>query len=813
MRTALAILSLALILCAAPLWADGPVASPEDRLFGMTLVTGSPDGDDWGPAEDVLFPLYEKSGATVAMVSVNWGDCEASDPGTGESKYDFSKFDGQLFMKSAKTKVCWVDLGNPWADKIKATDPARYWKLAEAFVTEAAKHANSKGIAYFAVPGNEFDLMGRGDWAQLYVEPLKHIYTAVKAASKDNKVMAGNLSNGLDSTVQALYDAGAKGYFDILNIHTYSNDPRTGVDIFQVVAAHRAMDRNGDGDKLIFLGEGWGPGRAVPGISRKGHEEAPTKAEIDAMRSFVENGYRNMLTERDIYDPKWLLGAQFFTMNDNYGQRKWKERVKKVDEDGDGKPDYILLDGYKFPPDFNVEPAFFNGGLVCFDGKPKGDLLDNFLPKIPQHKFEGQIAADGPIFNYVTEKPYKYVLTFTNLTGGEVSFDNFGVTCHADRKVTVDAKPEGELPKTVAAGATATATFTVTFPKEATNQQITLIGQCDYTSGGTKHYTDCWNTMLVTPQLEVTLLPGRAIMDPREETKRVGMSVINHTDAEFDGIIKCTSTPGISVTPAESPSKIDSFGLEAYVFSISADKNLAPGHYAVNIDVGGKVKDWIAVEVPATAKKLTPKLDASLDDWKDASSFALAKPAANGYDFIGKGWFGYDDNALYAAFEVDDAKHVQTREPGELWQEDCVQIAIDPRMDGARTQSGGYREDDYEYAFAQTATGPMVYRSKGTDWKPAGLVNDAKLAFRTAGGKSIYEVAIPWTEVVIPVDKAPNAPSGASDHRIFDPAKDRLAISVLVNRNDGSGRSYVEWGGGIAERKEPRLFVPVVLGE
>lgn len=799
MRVSAAIAAAFLLVCIAPAWADGPVASAEGKLFGMTPVTGGPDGDDQGPPEEVLFPLYEKSGATGIYVGASWSDCEAADPGAGPSKYDFSGFDKQLHMKSAKTKICGVALWNSWADKVKENDPERYWKLAEAFVTAFAKHANSKGIKYFSVAGNEYDLLGRGDWAQLYVEPLKHIYTAIKAASKDNIVIAGNLSNGLDSTVQGLYDAGAKGYFDVLNLHTYSNNPKTGVDIFQVVAAHRAMVRNGDGDKLIYLGEGWGPGRAIPGINRKSPDEAPSEAEVEAMRSFVENGYRNMLTERDIYDPKWLLGAQFFTLNDNWGQRKWKDRAKKVDEDSDGKPEYILLDGYKFPPDFGIEPTFFNGGIVDYSGKPKGDILDNFPGKTPKHSIEGQITGDGPVFNYVVEKPYKYSVTFTNYTGEEVALESFGVSCHPDRNFKVDWKQEGDAPKSVPAGGSATANFTVTFPKEAAGQQFTLIGECTYSIGGRKHFTDCWNTLMVTPQLEVTLLPGRLILDPKADNRRVGMSVINHMDSVFEGKVSLASSQGIQVTPAVTDTKIDSYGLEAYVFSVAADKDLAPGHYAIHIDIAGKVKDWVAVDVPYVAKKATVKLDAVLDDWKDVPSFALAVASTGvdgkmSYQHIGKGWFSHDDANFYAAFEVDDPKHVQSRDHGDAWREDSIQIAFDPLMNGARTQGGGYNEDDYEYLFASFPSGTAAYRSKAGASKPLGIVKSAQVGFKWADGKSRYEIAIPWSEL---------AP--------FELGKNRtLGVSVLVNRNDGSGRSYCEWGGGIAEKKDPRLFVPVI---
>lgn len=780
--------------------ADGPMVPGDGKLFGLTMVSGGPGGDDQGPSVEELYPIYEQSGASLVFVGMDWGVCEPSDPGAGASKYDFSSLDKQVFMKSAKTRFCWIGLGNAWADKIREKDPDRYWKLAEDFVTAAARHANSRGIRYFQVAGNEFDLMGRAGWAQLYVEPLKHIYKAVKAASKDNIVVAGNLSNGLDETVQALYDAGIKDHFDVLDIHAYSNNARSGVDMFQVVSAHRVMERNGDGHKKIFLGEGWGPMRELPDIQRRSHEEKPTEAELEALRMFVENGYRNMLTERDIYDPEWLLGARFFTMNDNYGQGKWKERAKPVDEDKDGKTDYILLDGYKFPADFNIEPRFFNGGLLDFHGKPKPGLFESFPPKIPQHTFEGRLLADGPIFNYVTGRPYKLTLTITNHTGSEMNLEKFGVSWQGVKGLSVDVKSEGEAPRSVAAGAAVSTDFTLTFPREAAAKMLTVIGELYYSIDGRRHFTDCWVTISLTPELEVTLLPSRLVLDPAEEVHRVGMSIINHTNSQFDGKVTFKPYSGISVKPAEFEAKIDPYGLEAFVFGVSRDKQPAPGHYAVLLDVSGKVSDWVAVEVPVVVNRARGgiKVDGRLDDWQGAASISIAKPAGDGKpEAIGRGMFAYDDAAFYAAFEIDDSKHVQTNEWQDLWLQDSVQIAIDPLMDGARTQRGGYKGDDYEYAFAGTQKGPLVVRYQAGGDKPAGPIEGVPFAFANDGKKSRYEIALPWSELE-PYERESGKP---------------FAISVLVNRNDGAGRSYVEWGGGIGEGKDPRLFIPVILAE
>ena len=798
--TALTIIA-ALLLIIGQAVADGPLVSAEGKLFGMRPVLGGPEGDDQGPPIEVLYPVYENSAATFVSVGTHWEACEPSSPGTGESKYDFSVFDNQIFMKSAKTKICSVGLWNKWAEEIKPDDPDRYWQLAENFVKALTKHANEKGIKYFQMAGNEFDLLGRADWATLHVEPLKHVYTAIKSVSQDNIVIAGNLSYGGDVVVQALYDAGIKGYFDVLDIHAYSDDARTGVDIFQIVAAHRAMARNGDTDKKIFLGEGWGPKRQLPGIYRKSHKEPPTQEEIEALRGFVENGYRNMLTERDIYDPDWLLGARFFTMNDNYGQGQWKGRAEYVDEDGDGNTDYILLDGYRFPPGTDMEPRFFNGALVDFEGKPKADLIDIFIPDIPKHTFDGSIVMDGPGFNYVTGKPYKLELTITNLGDKEMKLEKFGVRKHGGAW-QVDAKPDGEMPTSVAAGQSAVGSFTITFPAEAAGSQTTLIGELNYSVDGRKYLTDCWMTLTLTPELEITLLPSRAVLDAQDRSKRIGMSVINHADTAFDGKITLSSSRGISFKPPEFETSIDPFGLEAFVFSVTADEKAAPGHYAVFVDVGGRVKDWVAVEVPVTAKK--PKsavvVDGKLDDWQDAAEIEIVRlTAENKYQRIGKGWFAYDVSGFYAAFEIDDEKHVQNQQLQDIWREDCIQMAFDPLMDGAMVASGMYKPDDYEYGFAQTNYGPVVSRSKAAMGKTLGRAEEVDFAFGRHGGKSVYEIRLPWSEL------APFALDASRER------ENMLALSVVVNDSDGAGRDYVEWGGGIADKKDPRRFVPVVL--
>jgi len=138
-----------------------------------------------------------------------------------------------------------------------------------------------------------------------YTEMLRRVYPAVKRANPDVKILAGALAptlappgsewglNDLDY-LQAMYDAGAAPYFDVLAVHSYGwtfpPDAPAGVDAVNFSRAellHDVMVRNGDGDKPIIITEG-------------GWNDHPrwTKAVRPAQRAaYTVRAYEKVLTE------------------------------------------------------------------------------------------------------------------------------------------------------------------------------------------------------------------------------------------------------------------------------------------------------------------------------------------------------------------------------------------------------------------------------------------------------------------------------------------------------------------------------------
>ncbi|MEM7536327.1 MAG: hypothetical protein AAF639_29360 [Chloroflexota bacterium] len=107
-----------------------------------------------------------------------------------------------------------------------------------------------------------------------YVEMLRVVYPMVKAANPDVQVLAGALAPTLAppgsewamndlAYLQAMYDAGAADYFDILSVHSYGwhsePDESPGPEIVNFRRTELLRDimvANGDADKTVMITEG-----------------------------------------------------------------------------------------------------------------------------------------------------------------------------------------------------------------------------------------------------------------------------------------------------------------------------------------------------------------------------------------------------------------------------------------------------------------------------------------------------------------------------------------------------------------------------
>jgi len=186
-----------------------------------------------------------------------------------------------------------------------------------------------------------------------------------------------------------------------------------------------------------------------------------------------------------------------------------------------------------------------------------------------------------------------------------------------------------------------------------------------------------------------------------------------------------------------------------------------------------------------------PAIDGDLGDAPGvAYRFVLADGDVRGAVAVAGG-------GLYIALEVADADHEQSETASDTWRGDSVQVGLDALRD-ARADAG-YDHNDYEYCVALTDRGPETFVHRNGSGGPTGLSRSVDLAVLAEGGRTVYEIYLP-APAVAPLDLS------ASSDAAF-------GLSVLVNDADGGERETHEWGGGIADHKDPARFMGMRLSK
>ncbi|MCX6345357.1 MAG: hypothetical protein NT018_09840 [Armatimonadetes bacterium] len=377
------------------------------------------------------------------------------------------------------------------------------------------------------------------------------------------------------------------------------------------------------------------------------------------------------------------------------------------------------------------------------------------------HTFTATASTNNLPYQCIAGTPCKLAMEFKNESNKTVSLVNWTVAADIAAKLQIDAKLEPGAPTQVEAGKTAIAVMMVIFPDAAGGKTVPLQCKVQYGTIITQTKLD----VSVTPRFEAMMLPTRLILGPDSEPKTLGMSVINHMDKPYEGKIKFKVTNGLVVNPAEIEGKIDALGLEAYMVKVEHKENAAPGHYTIWVAADDMYLEWAMVDVPAKAKKSDLKNIVN----SGAQKVAIANAAGKS---IGAAMFAFDSSNLYVLIST-------TAEP------ENIQIGIDPLIDGAKTYQGGLKADDLMLKIGKA-------RSLECSKKNAkvGLAGFGSGFDRNSGN---YIVSVPWKAL---------AP--------FKLAKNKMiAASILINKQ---GSKY-EFGGGIAGKVDPRLFVPVVLSD
>ncbi|MBO4898377.1 MAG: hypothetical protein J5590_08790 [Clostridia bacterium] len=188
--------------------------------------------------------------------------------------------------------------------------------------------------------------------------------------------------------------------------------------------------------------------------------------------------------------------------------------------------------------------------------------------------------------------------------------------------------------------------------------------------------------------------------------------------------------------------------------------------------------EWNSVWVGADTKKDVMQIT----DWRGPKDLSFG------------GAIEWDENNLYLAAVVTDDYHSVIYTPSgpkNMWRGDGIQLGIDDHAEINNMDKVRFTE----IAIGDLpGEGDTVVRYKSAYELPVNVyVDKAKLAIKRMDGYTVYELAIPWTELFY-------------DGYVPDPDK-AYHFSLMANDNDGNGRrGWIEYCSGIGTHKDVTLF-------
>lgn len=189
--------------------------------------------------------------------------------------------------------------------------------------------------------------------------------------------------------------------------------------------------------------------------------------------------------------------------------------------------------------------------------------------------------------------------------------------------------------------------------------------------------------------------------------------------------------------------------------------------------------EWSAAQVV----KPNDGAESNMLDWKgnDDCSFVCMRK--------------WDSENLYIAVDATDDIHNQEDSGAAIWKGDGIQIAIDTdRRYGkgsATYHEFGAALDNNGIVRTWRWTSPLVVKSDMP-------LDTAKSAISRKGNHTVYEIAIPWSDLML-MQYEPN------EGEIF-------GFSMLLNDNDGKVRKgFLEYMSGIGNSKNTNAFEDMIL--
>lgn len=241
------------------------------------------------------------------------------------------------------------------------------------------------------------------------------------------------------------------------------------------------------------------------------------------------------------------------------------------------------------------------------------------------------------------------------------------------------------------------------------------------------------------------------------------------------------------------------------------EKAMEPFEYEIELDNGYKQSFSQMINFTLSAyAKTKPKIDGIIEDGEWNKDTEMISNNINNAVMLGSNVYGgekdlsfgavleWDEENMYLCINAKDDIHSVDATGSGIWQNDCPQIGISYKGEGDPSVGESLFT---EIGFCDTKTqGPTVwcYSRQKSDKGTGDISSKCDLAVRREGTNTVYEVRIPWSEIL---------PEG---YKIEE--TDSIQFSMLLNDNDGNGRKgWMEYASGIGSKKDVSLFTKLSL--
>jgi hypothetical protein len=668
-----------------------------------------------------------------------------------------------------------------------------------------------------------------------YTRLLQVSYQRAKEADPDCVIVGGSMAGADADFLRAMYENGAKGYFDALSYHTYGNNPTEESQQKEMDILRAVMQEFND-HKPIWLTE-TGIYTGPAGVPEHIQAERMVKSSVRWVG--LGNELIMQLTLKDWTDDpqhedatvyRGLTHANgepkpsFFahrTLSEILGDKEFIGRPK-IDPDidswlfGNARQNVLVL---WTDEESQARLTLDLGVMHLFKTTLNGER--SVLTSPDDNRFELEITQEPFYLEGVQEQVVLASQISAKLRQGALAVGDRGVIDFnfknilekpAEFQIQLRDTPDLDFsPKTAAVklepGARGNISISVNASSESEPSESVFF--YEVTAGEIGPFTLYDNITLRSP-FSVQFRPYQKINIPDAS---LWLDVVNLSSRPVEGRLSFKFPEGIESAPPDilemqpgqkrlslarfNPTQLES-GSE-YTFQAILDVD----DRRITAETSMKV-------LKAPRLKKEPRLDGNLEEWQDYRKNLTANlftevnfnPNLLGgpEDISASGWLGWREDALYLALVVKD-DHFHFPDSTVIWNFDSLQLAIDGHNDAVEGE--GFDRNDYEFEIARLRDGGvMFYATQYPAGHIASIVEEeckAAIHLDREAGTLTYEIRIPAT--VLPSLKL-------EEGRVF-------GLSMIHNDNDKGGvtdrEGWLELTEGVGYGKMPSHFYDVIL--